>query len=186
MKYIELAASKDSYRPLTQVYRTACGKLVATDGHRMHWSNGLELIEKGHYVDFKDYGEFPDVNQVIPSGECEEYHVTFDKKDLSKLKTLAKLLKEFDRTDTAFKLEGKDGALWAKQDGELTLGFKLCELENKAPFEIKLNVNYFIDAIEMNIKDSGLGIFTFEFRGSRDPFLIKSSLGNALIMPLRD
>lgn len=67
LDYVGLAKSNDPTRPsLTQVVRHK-GRLVATDGHRMHWSEptALSKDDKFYALDGNEMEAYPDYEMVL-------------------------------------------------------------------------------------------------------------------------
>ena len=67
MDFVKIAVSTDDYKfQLQKVYRDT-EYLVATNGHRLHYSNGLPKVEVGHYVDGSTAHQFPEWKQILPT-----------------------------------------------------------------------------------------------------------------------
>jgi DNA polymerase III sliding clamp (beta) subunit (PCNA family) len=195
MKYIELATSKDATRSnINHVYRHKDGYLIATDGHRLHYSNGLEKLATGHYVDGQDHGQFPDIAMVLERIKpTRTASIIFTQDDLKKIKGLAKLIEayagkelpiffEVSPTEVTFSFESKSQNASAK----ISLAKVTANLDES--FKIGLNLKYLIDAIELPIKESPkyMGCpFEIKFTNDMSALVFSSKLGNALVMPLR-
>jgi DNA polymerase III sliding clamp (beta) subunit (PCNA family) len=83
MKYIELAKSKDTSRlALTKIYRDET-HLVATDGHRLHYCNGMPLVEP-HFLDGTKDISFPDWKRILP----KDSKVAFELNQVEALKVI--------------------------------------------------------------------------------------------------
>lgn len=192
MKYLELAVSKDSTRfNLQRIYRAET-ELVATDGHRLHLSNGLEKTTP-HFVDGYD-GAFPEYTQVMPkqapSGKFEIAPIYKGQKEiLRKLKELSKLAKWSDRSfPVRLVLTDKEAPFIQIDTKDLKLTYSL-------PFEkyegesvvLGLNLSYFIDAISF-IDESSSGAI-INIHGELGPVLIQGTglaeKFKAIVMPQR-
>jgi DNA polymerase III sliding clamp (beta) subunit (PCNA family) len=159
MKWLELATSKDKTRfNLNSVYRDATA-LVATDGHRLHLSNGLPEVTP-HYTDGTD-AEYPDWKQVMPDAGRHNYlklafspvlSFTDTKQFLTRCKKIATLLKSYQKIPTV-KLSAFDGSAsidFAFDGLKLSLTLP-CEIvkHDREQFEpIGLNFLYFVDALQ--------------------------------------
>lgn len=192
MKYLELAVSKDSTRfNLQRIYRAET-ELVATDGHRLHLSNGLEKTTP-HYVDGYD-GAFPEYTQVMPkqapSGKFEIAPIYKGQKEvLRKLKELSKLAKWADRSfPVKLILQSGKAPLIAIESKDLkltyTLSFEAYEGEDIA---LGLNLSYFIDAI--SFIDESLSGAIVNIHNESGPILIQGTglaeKFKAIVMPQR-
>lgn len=191
LKYIELAKSKDESRyNLTSVYRDK-NHLVATDGHRLHMSNGLPDA-KPHFLDGTD-ATFPDYEQVLPKtppmGRIEYVHIGNNgKRILNTLKQLAKLVSNYDKAHVGIKLI-------CEKEKPVKIGFKHPELTfehviesfvyNGPSLEMGLNLNYLIDALAY-LPDTSCEI---RIRGNASAIEIVSmglpSQLTAIVMPQR-
>lgn len=189
MKYIELATSKDAHRPnLQSVYRDIdC--LVATDGHRLHWINGQEKIEKGFFLNGKDLGEFPEWKAIIPTKTpLSETTIRFSVEDVKRIKAALKLglvsssecCGIFTISDNVLTIEIKQHAL----DVRLSIGTNVTHSGQPAKFN--LNLGYFLDAIELPFKESRAAMFNIKVGEKGQAIVIETKLGNALVMPMRD
>jgi DNA polymerase III sliding clamp (beta) subunit (PCNA family) len=164
IKYCELATSKDKTRiNLNGVYR-AEESYVATDGHRLHMSNGLNKAEP-HYLtplpSPHENSQFPDYTQVLPDG-TENIIATIKmtsftgykevKKNLQTMKRLATLLKPYDRQMVVrLEIRGNEAWIVAAKSG-LKFELKLCAEANleAEQFEPRgINLMYLHDALLM-------------------------------------
>lgn len=195
MKYIELATSKEATRPnLNHVYRHKDGYLVATDGHRMHYSNGLEKLDKGHYLDGQDHGDYPDITRVLETVKpVHTASIIFTQEHLKKIKGLAKLIEayagkelpiffEVSPTEVTFTFESK------RQQASARISLAKVTANLDEAFKIGINLKYLIDALEIPIKEAPkyMGCqFEIKFTNELSALVISSNLGNALVMPLR-
>jgi len=202
LEYIKLATSKDKTRfNFNQVYRDL-NKIVATDGHRMHWINGQEEIAKGFYLDGQDHGPFPDYSQVFPKADpASLLSVVLTTDFVKKAKAMLKLIQcytgkeapirlncfhevvENKPTMTVFELAFTDSKNLAK----FSIQHKTSEDALTGPaFTTMLNLSYLIDAIELPIKDNYISAINLKYYERMQPVLIETRLGNALIMPMKD
>lgn len=192
LDYVTIAASKDKTRPsLNGVYRDTA-EFVATDGCRLHWSNGLPVIEKGSYLDGRT-SEFPAWRQVLPTGTAKAAReIVLSQENLKALKAMLPFVKHIDPSWLAVNLNFQADKLEisladcsnsnaSKMSHEITIG------ENTSTFSVRLNLSYFIDAIEMPIKNGahGLAGFGVQFFSDTQPLLLDSNMGHAVIMPLK-
>ena len=185
MKWIQLATSKDKTRfNLGSIYR-AKNCLVATDGHRLHMSNGL-IDATPHYLDGLD-ADFPDFTKIMPTGRAIN-SVNIFEGNIPSLKRMLALIKGRHESN-AVTLE----VIKPLTDHEAPIGtvsYKDEELEVKlvlqigelvgSSFSVSLNLAYFIDAISLPT------LVNLEYRSKIDPILIKNFEQTAIIMPLRE
>lgn len=160
LKYIELAKSKDETRfNLCAVYRDK-NHLVATDGHRLHMSNGLPDATPG-YLNGLD-AQFPDYAQILPktkeAGEVEYVHIGSDGKAiLQTLKAIASLVKLEDRAEikTKWVFEDQKPVRVAYNGTYTKLDYEIEAMKYQGkPFTLGVNLSYMIDALSYIIDTS--------------------------------
>ena len=95
LRWVGLASSTDPCRPILEGFNTTEGHLVATDGHRAHFTKNLDGLPKGPAkligylrvadrfteVDTVDT-HYPAVHEIIPAGEPPEYEASVNAKYL--------------------------------------------------------------------------------------------------------
>lgn len=192
LKYIELAKSKDQTRyNLTSVYRDK-NHLVATDGHRLHMSNGLPDA-KPHFLNGLD-AEFPDYTQILPktkeAGKVEYVHIgSYGKAILRTLKAISKLVETYGRPHiTRWIFENDKPVRIAFQNSdqkELVIEHTIEAMKYQGKqFTIGVNLSYMIDALSYIIDTS----CEIKIWSESSPIRI-DSLGDgkltAIVMPCR-
>lgn len=190
MDYIAKAKSTDEYRTnLTSVYRDIdC--FVATDGHRLHWINGQTKIEKGYYLDGRD-ADFPKWDRVMPQGVPIESEIAIDREALDTLKNSYKLFKKLVgkqvRVKLTFTTDSKVRIECEHKSLSLSLSFVL-KGNTEKDYSIRVDLSYLIDAIELPVLNSPTKsmVFAVDFYGELSPWIVRTQLGNALIMPMRE
>lgn len=188
MKFVELAKDHDSFgrKELTGIYREQ-DRLVATDGHRLHYVGGLPVVEKGHFLDGRD-NEFPNYEVVFLKNPVTVGTIKLSKKTIRDLTALSKVVREkncatkvtIDRDkNLTFECEYKNetgGGTWVYTT-------KTCG-EIERAWSAKLNLRYVLDAIivdcdtEILINLDG-GPIEFKALVNQQPF-------HALVMPIRE
>jgi hypothetical protein len=192
LQYVERAISKDETRSnMCRVYRDK-KHLVATDGHRIHFANGLPELEKGHYLDGYD-GAFPSWDQVMPTGPViAKVDLAISKDEVRKLKAVINFAFKVlnDRNITCkFRFE-KNQLLVTAQDKQcnlctIALDFRYeSNIPLDKPIELALNAQYFLDATEPQ-KDMFNVVVSLELRGATEGILITVPMGKAIVMPMR-
>lgn len=200
LEFVTLATSKDTTRfNLQEVFRDT-DAFVATDGHRLHWSDAPK-IEKGHFISGLD-AEFPDWKHINPLGKevpqsCFSFLV--DKTFLARFKVLQALAKAHDPKCQEIKL----AAAFAESGNHLVLSTKSelltggqSSIQASIRFELvdsptkecsfNLNASYLLDVISAahawNKNRVQIEVIYF---GQGKPIVFKiNSLGNAIIMPI--
>ena len=103
--YVNLAISKDKFKPnLNDVYRDK-ESLVATDGHRIHWTNGLPPIEQGYYISGGD-SQFPEWQLALPQN-IYSLSIYFSKNHYKDLTARLKLLDKKQIVKISFNIDKK-------------------------------------------------------------------------------
>lgn len=152
--FVNIATSKDAARfGLCHVYRDK-KELVASDGHRLHYTDGLPEIDQGYYLDNID-AQFPDWrncilkdngNNLSLKNELGDIDIFISSQQYKDLVTRAKLISE----------KGKAVVLTIA-DKDLVITGRENEFVYKLPFEmttlpsnwtIALNLQYLLDAIK--------------------------------------
>lgn len=189
MKFVELAVSKDQTRyNLCGMYRDK-KHLVGTDGHRIHFANGLPEIETGHYLNGID-AQFPDWNQVLPKVEPVSVFILKLDKDVINFLSGVKVMDK-DTKAQRISLELADGGLlrfhYSGQLGVMSAFYSHTVFEVSGPtFEVGFNVHYLLDVLAFNLKHNRyLPIVKCIYYGEGHPVLFETIDGTAGIMPLR-
>ena len=200
LEHIGKATSKDESRyNLTSIYRDLdC--FVATDGHRLHWVNDQEKIEKGYYLSGIDT-DFPAWKQELPTKQGNTLAIFITKHDLKCLKNMLEFLQGL----TEYKSDRMTQSIVAMHCEKLDNGEFLTFETKSANYRIPLNVKdsntfkgeigiqlqYLIDAIESPILNSTLKYgdgFRITVISDSDPIVVESittTWGKSLIMPAR-
>jgi DNA polymerase III sliding clamp (beta) subunit (PCNA family) len=190
LDYVKLACSKDERRDnLMHVYRDT-DRLVATDGHRLHWCNGLENQPKG-YVDGQDHGEFPDYQHVMPKGVASA-SLTFDASNaVHLLMRLAKVMPtKIGHRNVRLKFE-KNAMLvtYTDPDGLITGTVKIDAVIHTAEEQLPdmgMDIAYMVDALAPAKKERNYVSATIHIHGTKAP--TEWAVANefkAVIMPCR-
>lgn len=195
-KWVSLARSKDKTRfNLCSVYRAATS-IVATDGHRLHMSNGLPEVEP-HFVDDID-GEFPDYTQVLPKtnvpSDCMLYFISQavdgSKQQIKRLRKILAVVKAFERIPNVVLEVAASGATISHVgvdgfeikyslfiDAEVSRVPGSCDL----PIRVGVNLAYFIDALGMTEDNAA----TLDIYGELGPMRFDNGTQTAIVMPAR-
>lgn len=189
MKYISLACSKDKThrRHLCEVYRDKTS-LVATDGHRLHISNGLPEVEP-HYLSGLD-AEFPDYRMAFPKDEhpnqCTIQLTTKNMQEWNKLNMFRKVQ---DKTVPALLNLKKGEATLTMSAGYYDVKYTLpwnVTIDKGTMPEVLINSAYLYDAMQMLTQGHTATISMGE---ELSPVIVKGRLNDAnttaLIMPMR-
>lgn len=195
LTYVTLATSKDKTRyNLTKAYRDS-DKLIATDGHRMHWIEGLPHTA-GAYLDGSTDCEFPDYSQVMPKGSPKHAFTMFPHANTHKvLGALLKLVECHDKRKTVeLRSSGATMMLAIPNPDDIIGSVKLSGvLEENAPcggIVLGVNLAYLIDAISPALKaKSSTAFFTLEFRSEFELIKVRCHVAgqdyHAIVMPVR-
>lgn len=194
--FIELAKARNAHQhQLNEVYRHEVG-LVATDGHRLHISNGLPSSTP-HFPSGLD-AEFPDYSHIVKASEgANKDAITLSllpakrkevKRFQQQLKTLITLVRRIDASTFAVMLiTTRAGKAYLKfQSGELKFFITIpCECD---PIKSRRQVNltYLADAIklvelgacEVSLPKDPMQVIRFDLVGG-------TSKTQAYVMPLR-
>ena len=185
IKFVELAICKDKSRyNLQEVYRDT-DKLIATDGHRLHFSHAPQ-IERGHYLSGLD-AEFPDTAAVFKGLTLvDTYSLFLDKDNLAAVKAALKFTQVFDKSLPMIKLQlGKQVSIkFETVTANYRLDLGICA-EELPQVTLNLNLRYLLDAIELPVKDRGTCPITIKYHGDLNPIIIEHHIGSALIMPCK-
>lgn len=188
--FIKLAVSKDDTRPnLCEVYRDKA-EIVATDGHRLHWSNGLPEVQP-HFLSGLN-AEYPDWRQVVlhsaPDAACQLWGRSLD---YAKLKAFHTLVKAFDKKCQAVRAENSAAGLnlSAAKDG-MKAEILLPSTEKEGTpfiFTVGFNLGYLLDALKPLDKSSTMA--TINFRDNLKPIQLdytgEFEHCHAILMPMR-
>lgn len=196
LEWVKLAASKDKTRKcLTEVYRDkTC--FVATDGHRLHLSNGLPESVAGYLSGYD--GQFPDYAQVMPQCpkdlfEVPDYEIEQLIGFLEGVQTIFKKQKKgipaitiSRNKDSQLIFEASYTTLGSKAAG-LSLSYVTCILPTIADSFacFALNAAYLIDALK-GLTQSAVFKTDDPLNGLRGVLITQNdSHRKALIMPIR-
>ena len=186
-QFVEIAVSKEESRyNLCAIYRDKT-ELVATDGHRLHLQRGLPESTP-HYINGLD-ANFPDWREVYPKTDIvSEAVIRVDSAIVKKLKAFNGMLKSLTDKNCKIDITFDQNCMSIKTGGDIVTHWgSICknEIRKGQSFTIKLNGNYFLDAVSLAPKHGEF--YTIEYRGELSPVIIKRSLANeeALIMPMK-
>lgn len=190
LDFVSLAVSTDKTRHnLTGVYRDT-NKLVATDGHRMHWVNSLPDATPS-YLDGRKDSQFPDISQVMPTGApacvCE-FNLTLEA--IKIIKGIASVVKTYDRNQAVI-LEVGVATLFLQADkrDELKCCYSIPCDTKAGTIKVGLSLRYLLDAMAPVIENKGKGTVLIEFYGKTAPILITciaaAQTYKAIVMPYR-
>lgn len=188
LDFVSLAVSRDEFRHnLTGVYRDT-NKLVASDGHRLHW---VEIPDgKPGYLDGRD-AQFPDYSQVMPRDPAScvvEVKLAADSRKI--LKALAALSKAYDKTQTVtVKTNTKSLFIQSPEKSPVEFSYEIpCE-HKKDTIKLGLSLRYLLDAMAPVIENKGKGDISIEFHGTLAPVLITCTVSGqeykTIVMPTR-
>lgn len=146
--YITRAVSTDESRyNLTSAYRDT-DKLVATDGHRLHYSI-LEKTDSPHFLNPTIQGEYPNVDAVLTGLNTNPIRCAFKPKKLE-LKQLGLIAKLNPLKSCPVLLSGEDEHLTLKLESlhgvKASLTFETSEVFD-LEWTALINLRYFIDAL---------------------------------------
>lgn len=198
MKWLELAVSKDESRfNLNHVFRDK-NALVATDGHRLHYSNGLADADRC-YVDGVSEDEravYPDYTRVLPkdSDKTHEIEVDVSKCLLRDLKRIVTLIKSYDKGCCVKLLFDKSGCTMSYetyQESQFTFSLKLSESRNESDkIAVGVNLSYLVDALsscELS-RHTHVVPATLTLHGTLRPIIVTEEQHperKAIIMPMK-
>jgi DNA polymerase III sliding clamp (beta) subunit (PCNA family) len=185
LKYIESACSKDRTRfNINAVYRDK-NHLVGTNGHILHYTNGLPDMEP-HFLNGQG-GQFPDWKQVLPS-ETREI-ASIDNAAYLQLLPFLKACASIDKRSALVKFE--------HENGKLKLTFKRdfyqftfnSEIEVLSEFEpMGFCANLLLVSLKPLEKDKNM-ISTLNMESPTSPMEVKHHShdfhASAVIMPIR-
>lgn len=175
-EWVAKACSTELQRPYLNYVYCDGNKIVATDGHRLHYSNAPEGIEKGFYdhtgkkIDDVDY-TFPDWERVVPKTDARS--------DKINLKTMENVL-EISHISSVQKSKGENAFLnIGGLAGQVCVNKRMLEdaLNGETEFVVS-----FKDWEEKHVKMHNEGNLTCY----ADPLLIETVFGQAVIMPRKE
>jgi DNA polymerase III sliding clamp (beta) subunit (PCNA family) len=177
LEFVKLAVSKDKSRyNLTDVFR-APQALVATDSHRLHYSNGLPESTP-HYISGDNDRDFPiDIDAVSTVLTIANPLVTVQanaSQVVALTKTLTFLVKAMGKTRRAVNLKIAENCLTISYDAgsEAEIGMQWSssiKVEANGEGQVNLNPVYLLDALKMA-----------SVNNSNDP--LKITLGEGVIL----
>ncbi len=195
LKWVGLAVEKDESRMnLAAIYRDTKAN-VATDGHRLHWEDAIE-VQAGFYHDGRD-GSFPMWSQVLPKSPmdilnlCLSANVDFQ----TALEALIAMNKKLTNEKPMITFWTHGDVITIKLIGAplKSHGFDLKIEKNYGPdsvirdFEVCLDAYYLLDALkgmELGFSLSASNVGPGEHLG---PVLIEDmpKKRHAIVMPAR-
>lgn len=188
--FIKLAISREETRSnLCEIYRDET-EIVATDGHRLHWINGLPEVQP-HFLSGLD-AEYPDWKQVLPKqgpeAACQLWGQALD---YAQLKAFHTLVKAFDKKVQVVKAENTSRGLKlsAEHDNmKAEIILPNTEVEGiPVDFVVGFNLSYLLDALKP--LDRSNIMVTICFHGVLAPIRLDYTGDfehcHAIIMPMR-
>lgn len=185
LDYIKLAVSKDKTRyNICSIYRDK-NHFVATDGHRLHYANGLPDADP-HFIDGRD-AQYPDWKQVLPNSTKEVLSIKHNDY-INALKPFLEFIPKIGRYKReAVKVEGKNGVVefnYTDKDRGLNLS---CKIIGGSDFDSTgYGAKYLLDALKPLEKMKN-ETATFILDDINAPLRIeyRAFNGKAVIMPCR-
>lgn len=187
LDYIKLAVSKDKTRyNICSIYRDK-NHFVATDGHRMHYANGLPYADP-HYIDGTD-AQFPDWRQVLPEKATSKIRI--ENIGYNQVRLFLDAIIKVDK-EAAFKLDLTQGKLELSYDNKEGLKVS-AKIETSEIETLKVNdvttgfkARYILDALKPMQKLKYIGA-VMKLDGASSPMAIEFEgfKANAIIMPCR-
>ena len=186
LEFVKLAVSKDKSRyNLTDVYR-APQAVVATDGHRLHYSNGLPESTP-HYISGDNDRDFPidAVDKVLTIANPLAYGSMSGPYLVSTVKTLGYLVKAMGKVNHSVTLKMAADCITISYDSQadLPLNWSIktgCGANGEAT--IKLNPAYLLDALKM-AQVNGVQIITLTLGPSM--LLLQGGDNKAVVMAMK-
>jgi len=196
LKWVGLAIAKDESRMnLAAIYRDAKAN-VATDGHRLHWEDAIE-VATGFYHDGRD-GCFPTWSQILPKSPCRilELCLTANVDFQSTLEAIIAMNKKLTKEKPMITILTHGDVITIKLIGTplKSHGFDLKIDKNYGKetvmrdFEVCLDACYLLDALKGMESGFSLSATSQGSPGEHlGPVLIENMSGNrhAIIMPVR-
>lgn len=190
LDYISLAVSKDSARYNMSAPWVQYGKLIATDGHRLHWHNCLANDEQAKGLTGESLEHQPDVRAVIPDLSKYQSAIIGVKHDaIKQVEALAKYITTLDKHCAVDLAVTDSGYLRLNYgQGALAAGYLVTEIAVSGNLgEVRLNLNYLLDALTLvERRYSECTVYT---ETDTSPIqitrLIDGKECNALIMPIK-
>jgi len=194
LDFVKLAVSKDKLRyNLTDVYR-APQALVATDSHRLHYSNGLPESTP-HYISGDNDRDFPidSVARILTDGESLASGSVSSPDVVSTVKTLGYLVKAMGKVkhSVTLKIEADSMTIFYDSQTDMPLNWSIktsCGANGEGT--IKLNPAYLLDALKMAQVD-GVQLITLTLRhlpgGTPGPsmLLLQGGDNKAVVMAMK-
>lgn len=187
LQFVSLAVCKDAHRyNISGVYRDK-KHLVGTDGHRLHFSNGLPEVEQGYFLDSRD-AQFPDWTRAFPlDAPTHSLDCKIGKEELQLMKAFLGYVKATNKSDKTVVLSVTDGKINLelknqKGTGKISVGTVVTE--GQIP-ELGINLSFLLDALSSALNITA-AFFTLNYFGEGAPVKIDiPNLGSAVIMPIR-
>lgn len=189
MKFVELAKDDASFGRynLSAIYREK-DRLVATDGHRLHYVEGLPIVEKGHFLDGRD-AQFPNYETAFIQKPQTVGKIKLTKKAIRDLTALAKVVRERNcATRIVFK-HGEPLTFECSYKNETGRGSWTYTTESIVEFgrdwDRLINLRYFLDAV---MPDREACVLSGCERGHPIEFVtdINGQPFHAIVMPIRE
>lgn len=172
-------------------------KLVATDGHRIHFVNQPK-IEKPYFIGAECELTFPDYSRVLPSdSSLFTFEIGLTDSDYKAIKLITECAKFYGKKQPCTKLDlGKNdlGHFFKLSTHNYTKEPTYLNASHKSAFysdsahelltSVFINPIYLIDALPESQKH-GASIINIDIFKQGYPILIHNDIGTACIMPMK-
>jgi len=180
-EYCNRAVSTDKGRyNLISAFREA-NRLCGTDGHRLHIANDLPTTTPHYLNSDLTIDSAPCIDAVLPKATVAIANFRFSKKEIARLKKLATLIPTGQEASLLFTFAANNLRINFTTP-ELSFEFNFLACEVFKPYSIKINLEYFIDALIAD-HDQVFNAYSPVEKGT--PIAITCDNLMAVIMPLR-
>lgn len=180
-EYCNRAVSTDKGRiTLVSAFRET-NRLCGTDGHRLHLANDLPTATPHYLNSDLEIDSAPCIDAVLPKSTTPVASFRFSKKEIAKLRKLATLIPRGQEASILFTFAANNLRINFTTP-ELSFEFNFLACEVFKPYSVKINLDYFIDALIAD-HDQVFNAYSLVEKGS--PIAITCDNLMAIIMPLR-
>jgi len=145
-EYCNRAVSTDKGRyNLISAFREA-NRLCGTDGHRLHLANDLPTATPHYLNSDLTIDSAPCIDAVLPKTTVAIASFRFSKKEIAKLRKLATLIPRGQEASILFTFAANNLRINFTTP-ELSFEFNFLACEVFEPYSVKINLDYFIDAL---------------------------------------
>ncbi len=187
LKFVDAAKSTDTTRPnICEIYQDR-GRLVATEGHRLHMGPVPENGGSDGYLSgIKEI--FPDYKMIIPKNTISLGTLIVEKKTMRTFKKFVELVKQYDAADHCGAMQFAHDTLRVSCD--FTSMIASMELDGlrpwrEEPLKILINLKYLLDAL-VHFADKEIEIFVNVDDVELGALQFVCDEHTAIIMPMRD